>query len=294
MAIGSAIRTGFLFLFMFALFGVIGWAIASQFQYDWVLGSLFFLGIAAAINFISYFFSGKIVLWSYRAKIVQPSEAPKLYKALQNVCLKADLPMPKMAIVDIPTPNAFATGRNKNNAVVAATTGILNLLSDSELEGVLAHEMAHVKDRDILVMTIAATIAGAISFAARMLWFNAAFGGRGRRDGDQWLFLLLVITVPIAALLLRLAISRTREYKADREGALLIQKPMALASALGKLEEGNKRRPIDRGNPASGSLFIVNPFRGQAGLISIFSTHPPIGERIRRLQDLAQQTGYIG
>jgi heat shock protein HtpX len=199
--------------------------------------------------------------------------------------------MPKIAIVATQTPNAFATGRNKDRAVVAATEGILSLLSDDELEGVLAHEMAHVKDRDILVMSVAATIAGAISFAARMaLW--SSLGSR-RDNGNVLLLLLVAVTAPIAALLIRLAISRSREYKADKEGALMIQKPLALARALEKLEEGNRRRPMTRGSPATSSLFIVNPFRGGT-FVSLFMTHPPIEARVRRLEALADQTGYIG
>jgi heat shock protein HtpX len=289
---GATIRTMLMFLVLCALFVVIGWAVGTYFIGDWILGSLIFLAIAAAINAFSYFMSSRIVLWSYGAKIVQSTDAPRLYRAIQRVCLKADMPLPKLAIVDTPTPNAFATGRNQKNAVVAATTGILNLLSDDELEGVLAHEMAHVKDRDILVMTIAATLVGAISFAARMLFWSS-FSGRGRKDGEGWLLIIVMITIPLAALLLRLAISRSREYKADREGAIFIQRPRSLASALAKLEEGNKRRPLDRGNPASSSIFIVNPFRGE-GLISIFSTHPPISSRIRKLEALAEEKGFIG
>jgi len=289
---GAAIRTILMFIVLSGLFVIIGWAVGSYFIGDWVIGTLVFLAISLAINGVSYFMSSKIVLWSYGAKLVQPNEAPKLYKAIQKVCLKSDMPLPKLAIVDTPTPNAFATGRNKNNAVVAVTTGILGLLSDDELEGVLAHEMAHVKDRDILVMTIAATIVGAISFASRMLFFSS-MGGSNRRDSNGWLLIVVMITVPIAALLIRLAISRSREYKADREGAIFIQRPRSLANALAKLEKGNTRNPLNRGNPASASIFIVNPFRG-AGLLSIFSTHPPIESRIKKLEELAQEKGFIG
>lgn len=289
---GATFRLLGLFLVLIALFGIIGWAIGTFFAGgDWLIPTLFFLIFAIVINSIGYFFGGKIVLWSYQAKMVSPQEAPRLYKIVQEICLKSDLPMPKLAIVKTATPNAFATGRNKKNAVVAATSGLLDILSDDELKGVLAHEMAHVKDRDILVMTVAATIAGAISFASRMFWWGS-FSGR-RRDGDQWILLLVAITVPLAAFLIRLAISRSREYKADMEGSMIIQRPKSLARALAKLEEANKRRPIDRGNPASASLFIVNPFRGE-GFISLFSTHPPIRERIRRLEKLADETGMIG
>lgn len=288
---GATLRTAGLFLLLIALFGIIGWAIGTAFMGDWVVATSFFLIVAALINSIGYFFGAKIVLWSYQAKIVSPQEAPRLHKAVQEICLKADLPMPKLAIVKTATPNAFATGRNKKNAVVAATTGLLDILDDEELKGVLAHEMAHVKDKDILVMTVAATIAGAISFASRMLWFNSLYSRR--REGDQWIILLVAITVPIAAMLTQLAISRSREYKADYEGALIIQRPRALARALGKLEESNKRRPIDKGNPASASLFIVNPFRG-GSFMSLFSTHPPIKERIRRLEEMAGTMGMFG
>jgi len=280
-----------LFAALTLIFVVIGYVIGALFFNDWILGSLMFLIFAGLMNFVSYFWSDKIVLWSYRAKTVTQAEQPRLYNIVNKVCLKADLPMPKIAIVATQTPNAFATGRNKNRAVVAATEGILSLLSDDELEGVLAHEMAHVKDKDILLMSVAATIAGAISFAARMAWWSSL--GSRRNNGNALLLLLVAITAPIAALLLRLAISRSREYKADKEGALMIQRPLALARALEKLEEGNRRRPMDRGSPSSSSLFIVNPFRG-GGFVTLFMTHPPIAARVRRLEALAEQTGYIG
>jgi heat shock protein HtpX len=283
-----------LFAALMGLFMVIGYAVGFFLNQDPIIGMLVFLGIAALMNVISYFFSSKIVLRSYRAKIVSRDEQPRLYNIVNKICLKADLPMPKIAIVPAQTPNAFATGRNKNNAVVAATQGILSLLSDDELEGVLAHEMAHVKDKDILVMSIAATIAGAISFAATMARWNLMFGGgRGRGNGGMILFLVATITAPLAAMLLQLAISRGREYKADREGSLMIQKPLALARALGKLEEGNRRKPLTSGSPASASLFIVNPLRG-GGLVTLFMTHPPIEKRIERLEKLADETGFIG
>ncbi|MCU0851752.1 MAG: zinc metalloprotease HtpX [Thermoplasmata archaeon] len=281
-----------LFAGLMAIFTAIGWLLGGLFMGDWVTGALFFLVLAGVINFVSYFWSDKIVLWSYRAKIVSQAEQPRLYNTLNKICLKADLPMPRMAVVASPTPNAFATGRNPDRAVVAVTEGIMSMLTDDELEGVLAHEMAHVKGRDILIMSVAATIAGAVSFAARMAWFGSM--GRSSRDNGGALILLLVaITAPIAALLLRLAISRSGEYRADKEGALMIQRPLALARALEKLEDANRRRPIQFGSPASSSLFIVNPFRGE-GLVSLFMTHPPVRARVRRLQQLAQDTGFIG
>lgn len=274
---------------LFALFAVIGWALGGYFAGPyWYWGAILFLFLAAIINVVSYFFSSKIVLWSYRARIVSEKEAPKLHKSVRRVSSLAGIPMPKVAIVPSKTPNAFATGRNPNNAVVAVTEGILHTLKEDELEGVLAHETAHIKDRDILVMTVAATLAGAIAFMARMFWLNMLFGRRGRQGGEISPIILLVvaITVPIAALLIQLAISRGREYKADETGARIIGRPLSLANALEKLERANKRRPIDRGNPASSSLFIVNPFSGSA-LVRLLSTHPPIEERIKRLRRMA-------
>ena len=290
-AIGATIRTIFLFLFMFALFGVVGWFLGGYFTGDWITGMLFFLAFAAVINLISYFYSSKIVLWSYKAKIVGEVEAPRLYRTVKKISDMSGLPMPKVAIVPTQTPNAFATGRNPKNAVVAATEGLLKVLDDNELEGVLAHEMAHIKDRDILVMTIAATLAGAISFAARFAFYGSLFGGGGRRDnGAVILMLVVAITAPIAALLVQLAISRSREYKADQEGAMIIGRPLFLARALEKLEVENRRKPMKVGNPASSSLWIVNPISG-SGFVRIFMTHPPVKDRVDRLRKMADQMG---
>lgn len=289
----TTLRMMALFGGLIAIFVAIGWILGTLFFGDWILGSLIFLILAGVINFISYFFSHKIVLWSYRAKITTKEEQPRLHKIVNKVCMKANMPMPRIAIVSTQTPNAFATGRNEKTAVVAATEGLLSLLSDDELEGVLAHEMAHIKDKDMLVMSVAATIAGAISFAARMALWSSIGGRRGGGNGNLILLLVVAITAPIAALLLRLAISRSREYKADKEGALMIQRPLALARALEKLEEGNRRRPLTSGSPTTSSLFIVNPFRG-GGFITLFMTHPPIASRVRRLEDLADKTGFIG
>jgi heat shock protein HtpX len=201
----------------------------------------------------------------------------------------AELPMPKVAIVPLDTPNAFATGRNPDNAVIAATEGILKTLDDDELEGVIAHEMAHIKDRDILVMTVAASVAMIIAFAARMILIQMFFNRN--RNVNPWLIAIAAITAPIAALLVQLAISRSREYKADRVGATTIYKPWALANALNKLEMANKRRPMRKANPATSSLFIVNPFSGSA-FVTIFSTHPPMKERIRRLEAMSSDMGH--
>jgi heat shock protein HtpX len=287
----TTLRLLALFGALIGLFMVIGWVVGGLFFNDWITGMIIFAALAAVINFASYFYSHKIVLWSYKAKIVTKADAPRLYNIVNKVCLKANMPMPQIAIVPVQTPNAFATGRNEKTAVVAATEGILSLLTDDELEGVLAHEMAHIKDKDMLLMTVAATIAGAISFASRMAWFGSMGSRRG--NGNAILMLVVAVTVPIAAVLIRLAISRNREYKADREGSLMIQRPLSLARALEKLEEGNRRKPLAQGSPASASLFIVNPFRG-GGLMTVFMTHPPIAVRVRKLEQLADQTGFIG
>jgi heat shock protein HtpX len=285
------LRVAGLFILLAGIFVLIGWALGGYLVGgNWILGAVIFLILAGIFNAISYFYSSKIILWSYKARILEEHELPWLHSIVADIAGRAGVPKPSVAIIPTKTPNAFATGRNPKNAVVAVTDGIMDVLSRTELEGVLAHEMAHVKDRDILVMTIAATMAGAIAFMARIFWFNALFGGRGGRGGEgNWIILIIVaITAPIAALLVQLAISRSREYKADKVGALTIGKPLALANALAKLEKANSREPIERGNPASSSLFIVNPFRG-SGLAAIFSTHPPMKNRIGRLRELESE-----
>ncbi len=286
-AVSANLRVLMLFVVLTAIFVVVGWAVGNYFLGNWIMGAVVFLIIAGAMNLISYFFSSKIVLASYRARVVTENESPRLYRIVRSISSTAGLPMPQVAIVPSQTPNAFATGRNPKNATVAATEGILGLLNDDELTGVLAHEMAHVKDRDILVMSVAATLAGAISFAARTFMFSTMFGGGGDRDnGNLIIAIVVAITAPIAAMLLQLAVSRSREYKADYEGAMMIGRPMALAKALRKLESGNKARPMNMGNPTSSSLWIVNPFSAK-GLVNLFSTHPPMEERIRRLEEMA-------
>ncbi len=277
-----------MFMALSAIFVVIGWAIGTYFFNDWILGSILFLVLATTMNAISYFFSDRIVLWSYKARIVTESESPRLYRIVRYISQLAGLPMPKVAIVPSKTPNAFATGRNPKRAVVAATEGILNLLDDNELSGVISHEMAHVKDRDILVMSVAATVAGAIAFMARLFVWNMFLGGNRRREnnGDILIAVFVAITAPIAAFMVQLAISRSREYKADYVGSRTIGKPLYLASALEKLETANRRRPMQRGNPASASLFIVNPFHG-SWFFTLFATHPPVERRVKRLRDMA-------
>lgn len=244
---------------------------------------------AVAINFGSYWYSDKIVLKMYRAKEVSPSDAPELHSIVDNLILTAKLPKPKVYLMNSATPNAFATGRNKEHAAVAVTTGILQLLSREELEGVLAHELAHVKNRDTLIQSVAATIAGVITMIATWARWAAIFGGFGGRDrdgdgGELMGFLFLAILAPIAATLIQLAISRSREYLADETGARITKKPYALASALKRLEYGVSRAPMDA-NPATAHLFIVNPLR-KMSLLKLFSTHPPIPERVARLESL--------
>ncbi len=282
------LRTIGLFTLLTLLFVGIGALFGSFTAYGFWTGMLLFLIFALIINAFSYFYSSKIVLWSYRARIVDEKEAPKIHRIVKEVAEAAGVPKPKVAIVPSKTPNAFATGRNPKNAVVAVTEGILKLLPERELKGVIAHEMAHIKDRDILIMTIASTIAGAIAFAARWFWWSTLFSRRREDEGQILIALLAMIGAAIGAMLIQLSISRQREYKADEVGARTIKDPTALKNALIKLEDYNERWPIERGNPASASLFIVNPFRSR-GLIALFSTHPPMEKRIKRLEKLEQE-----
>lgn len=286
---GARIRLFLLFAALTAIFVIIGAAIGSYFFGDWLSSLVLFLIMAVGINAVSYFLSDRMVLWSYRAKFITEEQAPDLFRIVRDVAQKANLPMPRVAVVPTQTPNAFATGRNPRHAVVAVTQGILNILSEDELRGVLAHEISHVSNRDILVMSVAATIAGAISYLAQMAMWETFLGGGSRRNssgGTAIIAIVGMILAPIAAMLVQLSISRSREYKADYSGAKLIGEPLALASALGKLETANRRRPLTFGSPSSQGLFIVNPFNATS-FTRLFSTHPPIQQRIKRLQDLA-------
>ncbi len=245
------------------------------------------LAFSLLMNLGTYFFSDKIVLAMYRARPAHKKDYPKLHKIVADISKKAGIPKPKLYIVPTQTPNAFATGRNPKNAVVACTEGILDLLNEDELTGVLAHEVSHVKNRDILVTTIAATIAAVISYLAMMARWAAIFGGmRGDNDNNNNLLglLALAILAPLIAIILQLAISRSREYLADSTGAKTIGNPKALASALEKLHHGVKAKPM-RGNSVTSSLFIVNPFSA-AGIAGLFSTHPPMKERVKRLREM--------
>lgn len=242
---------------------------------------------AAIMNFASFWFSDKLVLFMYRAQPAKEEEVPAVYRIVRNLTSKTGMPMPKIYIVPVATPNAFATGRGPKHAVVAVTDGILRLLNENELEGVLAHELAHVKNRDILIATIVATIAGAIYMLANMARWTMMFGGRSReRDrGNAIALLLVAIVAPIAAMLIQLAISRAGEYRADETGARFTKKPLGLANALRKLQQGVRQIPLTEGSPTTAHMFIVNPFRGR-DFAALFMTHPPTEKRVARLEAL--------
>ncbi len=240
---------------------------------------------AVLMNFGSYWFSDKIVLKLYKSRQLSSQESPELYSLVSRLSQSASLPMPKIYLIPSEAPNAFATGRNSQHAVIAVTQGIFRLLNSSELEGVLAHEIAHIKDRDILISSIAATLAGVIMMIASMARWAALFGGFGGSDDDDGGilgFVVLAFLAPLAALIIQLAISRSREYLADSTGARIAGNPLGLASALEKLDYASKKIPI-KTNPATAHLFIVNPLSGKS-LMSLFSTHPPTAERIARLR----------
>jgi len=250
-------------------------------------GMTFALVLAGVMNFVSYWFSDKIVLSMYGAQQVAEADYPEFYGMVRQLAIQGGLPMPKVYLMESDTPNAFATGRNPEHAAVAATTGILRILSREELMGVMAHELTHVRNRDILISSIAATIAGAVTYLAHMAQWAAMFGG-GRDSDDErggaFGMILMAILAPIAAMLIQMAISRSREYDADKGGAEMSGNPLFLAGALRKLEMANQQIPM-HANPATAHMFIVNPLSATA-LLSLFSTHPPIQERIRRLEGM--------
>jgi heat shock protein HtpX len=248
-------------------------------------GLVLALGLAGVMNFVSYFFSDKIALAVYRAQPVTREQLPRAYDIVQRLTQRVGIPMPKIYVIPTDSPNAFATGRNPAHASVAVTEGILNLLTDEELEGVLAHELGHVKNRDILISSVAATLAGAITMLARMAWWTGMFGGYGsdreERRGGGLGALFMMILAPIAAMLIQMAISRSREYQADATGAHFTGDPYALASALKKLDAYSRRVPM-QASPSTAHLFIVQPLLG-INFANLFSTHPPIAKRIERL-----------
>jgi len=279
---GNLIKTGFLLVVLTCLLVLIGGAVGGQ------QGMTIALVLALVMNVGSYWFSDKIVLASYGARPISEAEAPGLYRIVRELAANAQIPVPPIYIIQDDSPNAFATGRNPQHAAVAVTEGILRIMTEDELRGVLAHELSHVKNRDTLIMTIAATIAGAITYLAQMAQFAAIFGG-GRRSDDEGGgggsaigALLMAILAPFAAMLIQMAISRSREYQADASGAHLCGQASGLEHALAKLEMATRQKQLDA-TPATAHLFIVNPLTS-GGLATLFSTHPPIEERIARLR----------
>ncbi len=273
----STFRTFMLMTVLTVLFVVVGGMLGGK------QGAINAFLIAAVINFFSYWFSDKLVLRRYRASQIQENDNPRLYHMVSDLAEKANLPVPKIYLIPEQTPNAFATGRNPKHAAVAATQGILELLDDNELAGVMAHELAHVKHRDILTGTIAATFAGAVAMLAQI----ARYGSYNRRNRNPLGMILILVGAPLAAMLIRMAISRVREYAADRGGAEISGKPLGLANALNKLKYGVQKHPLQRGNAAHSHMFTVNPFFG--GLQKLFATHPPVEERVKRLEEIARQ-----
>ncbi|GAB6906938.1 Protease HtpX homolog [Desulfosarcina cetonica] len=285
---GNQLKTTFLLAVMTILIMVVGNLLGGR------QGMMIALVLAAGMNFFSYWYSDKIVLKMYQAREVTPQQAPDLYGIVETLARQAGLPMPKVYIIPQESPNAFATGRNPEHAVVAVTQGLLNLMDHQEVMGVLAHEMAHVKNRDILIGTIAATMAGAIMMLATMARWSALFGGMQRDDnngGGMGAIGMIVMSIlaPIAAMIVQMAVSRSREYLADATGARIVGSPEGLASALEKLDGYSRRIPM-HANPSTAHMFIVNPLSGKS-LQSLFSTHPPMADRISRLRGVRPQSG---
>jgi len=266
---------------MMALFLLIGYLLGGK------TGMTIALVFSLIMNFGSFWFSDKIVLAMYRAKEVNRESAPKFYDMVERLAQQANLPMPKVYLINDPTPNAFATGRSPKKAAVAATTGILQGLSNDELAGVMAHELSHVKNRDTLISTITATLVGSISYIAHMAGWAMMFGRSDDREGGGIGGLVLLILSPILAMLIQMAISRSREFAADKSGAEISGNPLGLASALQKISRGSQMKPLNHSDPATAHMFIINPLSG-GGISKLFSTHPPTEERIKRLQAMAR------
>lgn len=281
----NTLKTAFLLIVMTVIFMLVGYLIGGR------NGMFIAFVLAFAMNFFSYWFSDKIVLKMYKAKQVTQSDSPVLYGIVRKLATKGNLPMPKVYIIDSGTPNAFATGRNKDHAAVAVTTALMNMLTQEELEGVLAHELAHVYGRDILIGTIAATMAGAVMMLADIFKFGMIFGGN--REGEDsspigtFAAIAMAIIAPIAAMLVQMGVSRSREYIADERGANLCGNPMALASALHKISYGVGAKPMEDAKPSTAHMFIINPLTSGT-LSSLFSTHPPVEKRIQKLQEMAR------
>jgi len=286
----NTLKTFVLFGALMALFGALGYLI-----FGGVGGLVFFLVIAGIFNVISYWFSDKIALSMAGAHEVSQEQEPGLHGIVTDVAQLASIPKPRVYVIETESPNAFATGRSPSHAVVAVTSGIRRILTDRELRAVLAHEVGHVRNRDILIGTVAATIAGAISYLQTMLFWGAMFGGGRDRNGNGVVALLATMVGGLVAAILQMAISRTREFQADRSGAEYTHDPEALASALRKISQGVQVRPMEQKpvTQAISSLYIMNPFRGGEGLSNLFSTHPPTEERIRRLDEMAREMGQF-
>jgi heat shock protein HtpX len=283
----NLMKTGVLLAALTVLLVLIGGALGGQ------NGMVMAFGLALVMNFGSYWFSDKIVLAMYRAKPVDEASAPGLYRTVRTLVTRAGLPMPRVYVLPGEAPNAFATGRNPQHAAIAVTEGILRIMSEDELEGVLAHELSHVQNRDTLIMAIAATLAGAITYMAHMAQWAMIFGG-GRRDSDEHDSggglvggLLMIVLAPIAAMLIQMAVSRSREFQADASGARMAGQPWGLAKALEKLEMASRVTAPMEATPATAHLFIVNPLTG-GGWTTLFATHPPIAERVARLRAMAR------
>ena len=277
-------KTVFLMVLLTGIFIVIGYGLGGE------EGMIVAFGLALVMNFFSYWFSDKIVLKMYRAQEVDEATSPTLYRIVHRLAQRAGMPMPKVYIIPQAQPNAFATGRNPQHAAVAATQGLLQIMDEEELEGVIAHELSHVGNRDILIGTIAATIAGAIMVLARMAQFAAIFGGGGRdnnRGGNPIGLIFIAIFSSVAAMLIQMAISRSREFQADASAAKLSGNPRGLARALNTLQQSAQRLPM-QASPATAHMFIINPFSAK-GLTKLFSTHPPVEERIARLERLTDR-----
>ncbi len=275
----SMLKTGVLMAGLTFLFMIAGQALGGQ------NGMMLALIMALGMNFFAYWFSDKVALSMSRAKEISPSEAPDLHQMVETLSTKANLPKPRVYIMNQDTPNAFATGRNPDHAAVAVTTGIMRILNRDELEGVIAHELGHIKNRDILISSIAATMAGAISYLATMAQWAMIFGGRDDDEGGGIVgSIAMMIIAPLAATLIQMAISRSREFQADATGAEICGNPNSLASALHQLENSNRRQPMDV-NPATAQMYIVNPLAG-GSIAKLFSTHPPIQERVEKLRAL--------
>ena len=277
-------KTAGLMILLTALFVLIGYWIGGQ---GGMISAFLF---ALVMNLFTYWFSDRIVLAMYRAQEVDQATSPMLYGVVKRLAERGNMPMPRVYVIPQAQPNAFATGRNPQHAAVAATEGLLQTMDEQELEGVIAHELSHVGNRDILIGTIAATLAGAVMILARMAQFAAIFGGGGRdddRNGGGLGYIFVAIFGAIAAMLIQMAISRSREYQADASGAKLSGNPMGLAHALARLQQNAERVPMDA-NPATSHMFIVNPL-SRKGIVSLFSTHPPIEDRIERLERMGRQ-----